>query len=68
MHPDENYLKVILPVIDILPDEHPGMIVPDLSDKEIVAFEKYEVLFETVPADCDAEMVEEVASKLRGGA
>ena len=37
-------------------------------DKEITAFEEYEELFESVPVDCNAEMVKEVASKLREGA
>ena len=44
------------------------MIAPDLTDEENAAFEEYEELLETAPVDCDADMVEEVASKLRGGA
>ena len=44
------------------------MMVPDLTDAENASFEEYAEFLETVPVDCDAETVEEVASKLRGGA
>ena len=44
------------------------MMVPDVTDEENAVFKEYEELLETVPIDCDAEMVEKVASKLRGGA
>ena len=68
MHPDEDCTKAGQPVINILHKKHPEVIVPDLMDEENATFEEYVELLETVPVDCDAEMVEEVASKLRGGA
>ena len=68
MHPDKDCTKAKRPVIGILRKNHPEMMVPDRTDGENAAFEEYEELFETVPVDCDAEMMEEVASTLRGGA
>ena len=68
MHPDNLCTKAGRPVIDILREKHPDMMVPDLSDDGMAAFEEYAELFESLPVDCDAEVVEEVAAKLRGGA
>ena len=41
--------------------------MPNLLEEDNVAFEAYANLLETVPIDCDTEIVDEVAGKLRGG-
>ena len=68
MHPDEDCTKAGRPVINSLCKKHPEMMVPELTDEENASFKEYAELLETVPVECDAEMVEEVASKLKGGA
>ena len=68
IHPDNAGTKTEQPVIDILQEDHPDIMVPDLTWDEMAAFKEYEELLETAPVDCDAEIVEETVSKLRGGA
>ena len=43
-------------------------MVPDLTYEGTAAFKDYNKLLETVPVDCDAEIVEEISSKLGGEA
>ena len=52
----------------MLPKKHPVMMVQYLSNEEMATFEEFEELLKIVPVNCDAEIVEAVASKLRGGA
>ena len=68
MLPDDLDTKTGRKVIDVLRSKHPEMMMPDISQEDFAAFEEYEELLESVPVDCDQGMVEEVASRLRGGA
>ena len=62
-HPDKDCTKAGRPVIDVLCKKHPEMMVPDLTYEGMAAFKDYDKLLETVPIiDCDAEIVDEVAS------
>ena len=40
--------------------------MPNLLEEENVAFEACADLLKTVPVDCNADIVDEVADKLRG--
>jgi hypothetical protein len=55
-------------VAEVLENKHPDLRIPDLADKEWASFEEYKECEAPIPLDCSAEIVEEVASKLRGGA
>jgi hypothetical protein len=55
-------------VIDVLRDKHPDLKIPDLEMEEWASFEEYEECRTSTPVDCTAEIVEEVAGKLNGGA
>ena len=67
MYPYDADTKTGQPVIDVPQGKHHGMMVPDLLDEDIAAFEAFTKLLETVPVDCDTEIVEEVPDKLMGG-
>ncbi|KAL7526623.1 hypothetical protein ACHAXR_001569, partial [Thalassiosira sp. AJA248-18] len=55
-------------VIDVLRDKHPPLLIPDLEKEDWASFEKYDECPNAIPVDCSAEIVEEVAGKLSGGA
>ena len=53
------------PIINVLKEKHPALMIPDLeSEEKWASFEKYGDALECVPVDCDQEAVMEVAAKL----
>ena len=49
-------------------EKHPAMLIPDLGDENWKSFESYDECLDSVPVDVSQSIVEEVASKLHGGA
>ena len=43
-------------------------MIPDLADEDWASFEHYEECLDSAPVSCTEEIVEEMVSKLRGGA
>ena len=66
--PEDLCTKVHRPVIDVLREKHPDLRIPKLDEEEWASFEAYEECLTPIPLDCSSEIVEEVASNLRGGA
>ena len=66
--PSDIDAKTGKPVIDVLRDKHPDCRTPALEREGWASFEDYPPPRDGTPLDCDQETVQEVASKLRGGA
>ena len=68
LNPEDADTKTLRPVIDILREKHPDILIPNLDDEDWASFEEYDECLDSVPVTCEQETVEEMASKLRGGA
>ena len=56
------------PVIDVLQDKPPECRTPAVEREGWASFEDYPPPRDGTPLDCDQETIQEVATKLRGGA
>ena len=65
---DAACTKTGRPVIDVLRDKHPDLMIPRIDEEDWAFFEEYEECLDSVPVDCTEEIVEGMASKMRGGA
>jgi hypothetical protein len=68
LEPDTACTKTGLPVLEVLRSKHPAMRDPNPADIGVGAFESYEDTPQPIPQDITGDIVEEVASKLSGGA
>ena len=68
MNPKDMDKKTLSPVIDILQEKHPNILIPNLDDEDWASFKDYDECLDSVPVMCEQETVKEMASKLRGGA
>ena len=55
-------------VLEVLRDKHPEMMIPDVTAPGWLSFESYDDVPAEMMVDCDQEIVQGVAGKLRGGA
>jgi hypothetical protein len=66
--PGDSDTKSGRPVLEVLREKHPDIRVPDLDREDWHSFETYPECANTIPVDCDTDIVQRVASRLRGGA
>ena len=68
LHPDDVDQKSGKTVAEVLESKHPACMIPDLGQEGWASFEEYEERLNSVPVDCDQEIVQRVADRMKGGA
>ena len=68
MGPFDYDYKSGKPVHEALADKHPNLVVPDLSDEDVICFEDYEKVPAMVPLTACDDILVQTAKRLRGGA
>ena len=68
LHPDDIDQKSGKTVAEVLESKHPACMIPDLGQEGWASFEEYEERLNSVPVDCDQEIVQRVADRMKGGA
>ena len=68
LHPDDVDQKSGKTVAEVLKSEHPACMIPKLGEEGWASFKKYDERLNSVPVDCDQEIVQRVADRMKGGA
>ena len=49
LNPEDADTKTLCPVIDILREKHPNILIPNLEDEDWASFEEYDEYLDSVP-------------------
>ena len=68
LHPDDVDSKSGKTVVEVLESKHPACMISKLGEEGWASFEKYDERLNSVLVDCDQEIVQRVADRMKGGA
>ena len=63
LHPDDTDQQSGKTVAEVLESKHPACMIPNLGEEGWASFEKYDERLNSVPVDCDQEIVQRVADR-----